>query len=83
MQIITGIHHVTALAKDPRENHVFYTDVLGQRMVKKTVNFDDPLTYHLYFGNEHGSPGSHSGLPGSPLPRNRPVRIHPPRGPHR
>jgi len=35
MQIITGIHHVTALAKDPRENHVFYTDVLGQRMVKK------------------------------------------------
>ncbi len=56
--ILTGIHHVTALAKDPRENHDFYTRVLGQRLIKKTVNFDDPLTYHLYFGDRHGSPGT-------------------------
>lgn len=57
-QLITGIHHVTALAKDPVKNHRFYTEVLGHRMVKKTVNFDDPMTYHLYFGDERGSPGT-------------------------
>lgn len=56
--IVTGIHHVTAFAKDPIANHRFYTDVLGLRMVKKTVNFDDPLTYHLYFGDDVGSPGT-------------------------
>lgn len=55
---ITGIHHVTAFAKDPRRNHEFYTRVLGLRLVKKTVNFDDPLTYHLYYGDRVGSPGS-------------------------
>lgn len=56
--LLTGIHHVTALAKDPKANHAFYTSVLGMRMVKKTVNFDDPLTYHLYYGDHHGSPGT-------------------------
>lgn len=56
--LITGIHHVTAFAKDPRENHDFYTRVLGLRLVKKTVNFDDPTTYHLYFGDESGRPGT-------------------------
>jgi len=55
---LTGIHHVTALAQEPMRNHAFYTIVLGLRMVKKTVNFDDPLTYHLYYGDEHGSPGT-------------------------
>jgi glyoxalase family protein len=58
MATITGLHHVTAFAKDPRENHDFYTRVLGLRLVKKTVNFDDPFTYHLYFGDAIGSPGT-------------------------
>lgn len=55
---LLGIHHVTALAKSPRENHEFYTGLLGLRLVKKTVNFDDPLTYHLYYGDAVGSPGT-------------------------
>jgi len=53
-----GIHHVTAIAGPARRNLDFYTRVLGLRLVKKTVNFDDPGTYHLYFGDSHGSPGS-------------------------
>lgn len=55
---ILGIHHVTAIAGDARRNHDFYTRVLGQRLVKKTVNFDDPETYHFYFGDEVGTPGT-------------------------
>ncbi len=55
---ILGLHHITAIAGDPQRNHDFYTGVLGLRMVKKTVNFDDPQTYHFYFGNETGSPGT-------------------------
>ena len=55
---VSGLHHVTAIASDPRANLSFYTDVLGQRLVKKTVNFDDPGTYHLYFGNATGDPGT-------------------------
>jgi glyoxalase family protein len=54
----TGIHHITAIVGDPQENLDFYTQVLGLRLVKQTVNFDDPGTYHLYFGNEAGSPGT-------------------------
>ncbi|KQU25201.1 ring-cleaving dioxygenase [Bacillus sp. Leaf13] len=53
-----GIHHITAIVGNPQENVDFYAGVLGMRMVKKTVNFDDPGTYHLYFGDESGSPGS-------------------------
>jgi len=53
-----GIHHVTAIATDPQVNVDFYTGVLGLRLVKKTVNFDDPGSYHLYFGNEVGEPGT-------------------------
>lgn len=53
-----GIHHITAVAGDPKENHRFYTEVLGLRLVKKTVNFDDPSVYHLYYGDESGNPGS-------------------------
>lgn len=53
-----GIHHVTAIAGDARRNLDFYTRILGQRLVKKTVNFDDPGAYHLYYGDEAGSPGS-------------------------
>src|SRR4030067_136880 len=55
---IPGIHHITAIAGDPRENVEFYTGVLGLRMVKMTVNFDDPSAYHLYFGDELGRPGT-------------------------
>ena len=55
---ITGIHHVTAIAGDPQRNLDFYTTVLGLRLVKLTVNFDDPGTYHFYFGNDAGAPGS-------------------------
>jgi len=53
-----GLHHVTAISGNARQNVEFYTRVLGLRLVKKTVNFDDPGTYHLYYGDESGSPGS-------------------------
>src|SRR5689334_11790447 len=53
-----GIHHVTAIAGKSARNLAFYTRTLGLRCVKKTVNFDDPGTYHFYFGNETGSPGT-------------------------
>jgi glyoxalase family protein len=53
-----GIHHVTAIAGPVRRNLDFYIDLLGLRLVKKTVNFDDPGTYHLYYGDEAGSPGT-------------------------
>jgi glyoxalase family protein len=55
---ILGIHHVTAIASDPQKNIDFYTQILGLRLVKLTVNFDDPTTYHLYFGDEIGRPGT-------------------------
>lgn len=58
MQPIQGIHHITAVAGDPQRNLDFYVQVLGQRFVKKTVNFDDPGTYHLYYGDLVGSPGT-------------------------
>ncbi|REJ85862.1 MAG: ring-cleaving dioxygenase [Acidobacteria bacterium] len=53
-----GLHHVTAIGGDARRNVDFYTRVLGQRLVKRTVNFDDPSTHHLYYGDERGTPGS-------------------------
>jgi len=55
---LTGIHHVTAITGDPQRTLDFYSDVLGLRLVKRTVNFDDPGTYHFYFGNERGEPGT-------------------------
>lgn len=55
---ILGLHHITAIAGDAQRNYDFYTKVLGMRLVKKTVNFDDPGTYHFYFGDEIGSPGT-------------------------
>ncbi len=55
---ILGLHHITAIAGDAQRNYDFYTKVLGLRMVKKTVNFDDPHTYHFYFGDGMGTPGS-------------------------
>lgn len=53
-----GIHHVTAIAGPARRNLAFYTEVLGLRLVKRTVNFDDPGTYHFYYGDEQGQPGA-------------------------
>src|SRR5580698_8294809 len=64
---IVGLHHVTAIASDPQRNLDFYTGVLGLRFVKKTVNFDDPGTYHFYFGDDAGTPGTI--LTFFPLPR--------------
>jgi glyoxalase family protein len=55
---ILGLHHITAIAGNAKRNLDFYTKVLGLRLVKKTVNFDDPGTYHFYFGNENGTPGT-------------------------
>ena len=55
---ILGLHHITAIAGDAQRNYDFYTKVLGLRMLKKTVNFDDPQTYHFYFGDGVGTPGS-------------------------
>ena len=55
---IAGFHHLTAIVGDPQQNIDFYTHVLGQRLVKQTVNFDDPGTYHLYYGDEVGTPGT-------------------------
>ena len=55
---IKGIHHVTAIAADANANNAFYTGTLGLRRVKKTVNFDAPDVYHLYYGDERGTPGT-------------------------
>jgi glyoxalase family protein len=57
-QPIVGLHHVTAIASDPQRSLDFYCEVLGLRFVKRTVNFDDPGSYHFYFGDDIGSPGS-------------------------
>lgn len=70
MSKVLGIHHITAISGAPHQNYDFYTRVLGLKLVKKTVNFDDPGTYHLYYGDATGSPGSlltffpHEGRPG-------------------
>jgi glyoxalase family protein len=58
MTDVLGIHHVTAIASDPQRNLDFYVGLLGLRLVKRTVNFDDPETYHFYFGDDVGHPGS-------------------------
>ncbi|MEZ4587156.1 MAG: VOC family protein, partial [Gemmatimonadales bacterium] len=55
---VLGIHHVTAIAGDPQRNVDFYAGVLGLRLVKRTVNYDDIRTYHFYYGDATGSPGS-------------------------
>jgi glyoxalase family protein len=55
---VPGLHHVSAICSDPQRNLDFYVGLLGLRLVKKTVNFDDPLTYHLYYGDGVGTPGT-------------------------
>lgn len=57
-QTLPGIHHITAIAGDPQQNVDFYMGLLGLRLVKQTVNFDDPGSYHLYYGDELGRPGT-------------------------
>lgn len=56
--MLPGLHHITAIAGDPQRNLDFYTQVLGLRLVKRTVNFDDPGSYHFYFGDQQGAPGT-------------------------
>jgi len=69
---ISGIHHITAIASSASENLAFYGEVLGLRLVKKTVNFDDPYTYHLYYGDSKGSPGTiMTFFPWEKLPRGK------------
>lgn len=71
---VLGIHHITAISGAPHQNYDFYVRTLGLKLVKKTVNYDDPGTYHLYYGDEVGSPGSlltffpYEGRPGHPGP---------------
>jgi len=55
---ILGVHRATAIAGDPPQNIDFYAGVLGLRLVKQTVNYDDPTTYHLYYGDRQGHPGT-------------------------
>src|SRR5271166_732721 len=55
---LLGIHHVTAVTANARDNHRFYTDTLGMRLVKKTVNQDDVRAYHLFYADAQGSPGT-------------------------
>lgn len=58
MQSVQGLHHITAIASNPQANIDFYHTILGQRLVKRTVNFDDPGTYHFYYADEVGTPGT-------------------------
>ena len=58
MTTLPGLHHVTAICSDPQKNIDFYCGILGLRLVKLTVNFDDPASYHLYYGDELGRPGT-------------------------
>lgn len=69
---IKGLHHVTSMAGDASENNAFFTQTLGLRRVKKTVNFDAPEVYHLYYGDEVGTPGSvMTYFPFANMPRGR------------
>jgi glyoxalase family protein len=69
---IKGLHHVTSLASSARENNAFFTHALGLRRVKKTVNFDAPDVYHLYYGDETGAPGTVMTYFPFPMARARP-----------
>ena len=71
----SGIHHITAISSTTQENYDFYTKILGLRFIKKTVNYDDPGTYHFYYGDRTGSPGSAlTFFPHPGLPQGRPGR---------
>ncbi len=87
-KLLGGLHHVTAITADAQKNIDFYTGVLGLRLVKLTVNFDDPSSYHLYYGDELGRPGTimtFFAWPGAPRGRigrrkspSPPSPFHPP-----
>jgi glyoxalase family protein len=68
---LTGIHHLTAISAAIRENHRFYTQVLGMRLVKRSVNQDDPSAYHLFYADAQGSPGTDLTFFDWPVPRER------------
>ncbi|WP_424964824.1 VOC family protein [Dinoroseobacter sp. S375] len=71
-KLIKGLHHVTSMAADAQQNNAFFTQTLGLRRVKKTVNFDAPEVYHLYYGDEVGTPGSvMTYFPFGAMPRGR------------
>ena len=70
---ISGIHHITAVTSSAAENLAFYETTLGLRLVKQTVNFDDPYTYHLYYGDAQGAPGTIlTFFPWENLPQGKP-----------
>ena len=76
---LEGIHHITAITADAQGNVDFYADVLGLRLVKKSVNQDDPTVYHLFYGDEDGSPGADLTFfeyPGSPPGRAAALLLH-------
>lgn len=81
MNFTPGLHHITAIASDPKRNFDFYTKVLGLRFIKRTVNYDDPTTYHFYFADKIGSPGTvltffpHPGSPQGQPGRGQAVEI--------
>jgi glyoxalase family protein len=78
MATLPSIHHVTAITGDAQRNVDFYVGLLGLRLVKKTVNFDDPTSYHLYYGDELGRPGSAMTFfvwPGAPRGRQGPGQV--------
>src|SRR3989440_6598288 len=58
MKELNGIHHISAITADATKNVLFYTGVMGMRLVKKTVNQDNPAVYHLFYADEDGSPGA-------------------------
>src|SRR6476660_10209124 len=68
---LTGIHHLTAISAAIRDNHRFYTETLGMRLVKKTVNQDDVSAYHLFYADGEASPGSDLTFFDWPVPRER------------
>lgn len=70
-----GIHHVTAMASDPVANLRFYTETLGMRLVKRSVNQDEPTVYHLFYGDQRGSPGTSMTV--FPYGETRPGRVGP------
>ena len=68
---LTGIHHLTAISAAIRENHRFYTQTLGMRLVKRSVNQDDTSAYHLFYADAKGSPGTDLTFFDWPVPRER------------
>ena len=73
---IRGLHHVTAITSSAEKNYRFFTDILGLRMIKKTVNQDDIETYHLYFTDDTGAPGTDMTFFDFPKEQKEPTAFH-------